>query len=132
MFLVQPADDLPVVIFPGCEILGIDPEKVSRIKNDITPSLLDAMRVKGKLASEKAVAKVLEGLLASIPEENDEEKIEAKQIFYDIEKKLFRSLVLDRGERTDGRKFDEVRPIDRGRRPERRFRHGHGTSGKGD
>ena len=46
-----------------------------------------------------------------IPEENKAEAAETKEIFYDLEKKLVRDLVLNHGKRADGRRFDEIRPI---------------------
>jgi polyribonucleotide nucleotidyltransferase len=54
---------------------------------------------------------VLEDLIASMPDAEAEQKLEAKTIFKDLKEKVLRDEVLQRGIRLDGRKFDEIRPI---------------------
>ncbi len=49
--------------------------------------------------------------LAKIPEDKPEERLETKGLFYKLEEKLFRELVLKKKLRTDGRGFDDIRPI---------------------
>ena len=73
--------------------------------------LSDAMRVRGKLESYDRVDLVLEDLIASLPEGEVERRLEAKQIFKELQEKVFRAEVLERGQRLDGRRFDEIRSI---------------------
>ncbi len=89
----------------------VDAEKLARLEAAIGPAMLEAMQVKGKLASEAAVKAVIEKHIASIPEENEEERAETGSLAYKLEEKLFRSLVLERRLRVDGRQFDDIRPI---------------------
>jgi polyribonucleotide nucleotidyltransferase len=90
---------------------AVDQEKMEQIERAIGPAMFDAMQVKGKLASEGAVGAVRDAYLATIPEENAEERVRAKGLIYRIEEKLFRELVLRKRMRTDGRQFDDIRPI---------------------
>jgi polyribonucleotide nucleotidyltransferase len=69
------------------------------------------MRIREKLTSYATVDQVLEELIASMPDAEAEQKLEAKSIFHDLKEKVLRDEVLERGVRLDGRKFDEIRPI---------------------
>jgi polyribonucleotide nucleotidyltransferase len=90
---------------------AVDQEKLAQVEREYGPALFEAMQVKGKKANEAALAAVLESALAKVPEENPEEKIETKELFYKLEEKLFREFVLKKKLRTDGRQFDDIRPI---------------------
>lgn len=93
------------------EIKKPNPEKVKKIEEEISAELLQAIQIKQKKASEKASEEILNRLLSQIPKENIEEINEIKDIFYNLQKKLVRELVLNEGKRADGRAFDELRPI---------------------
>jgi len=90
---------------------ALDPEKLAQVEREHGPALLEAMQVRGKKANEVALKAVREAALARIPEENLEEKLQVKESFYKLEEKLFRELVLQKKLRTDGRGFDDIRPI---------------------
>src|SRR5207253_3421191 len=68
----------------------------------------DAMRILNKLESYSQVDTVLEDLLEALDEEQHSE---AKHIFHEMQEKVLRDEVLNKGHRLDGRKFDEIRPI---------------------
>jgi polyribonucleotide nucleotidyltransferase len=87
------------------------PEKAAAIELRVSEPLLQAIQIKAKKDSEAASAKILKGLIEEIPPENVEGISETKEIFYGLEKKLVRNLILNEGRRTDGRGFDEIRPI---------------------
>jgi len=89
----------------------IDKEKYSKIEKSIFSSLSEAIMVKGKKAQEEKTKMIQDSLLESIPEENEDERIEVKEIFYQIQKKLVRDLILNEKKRADGRRYDEIRPI---------------------
>jgi polyribonucleotide nucleotidyltransferase len=68
----------------------------------------DAMRILNKLESYSQVDNVLEDLLEAL---DAEQHAEAKHIFHELQEKVLRDEVLNKGHRLDGRKFDEIRPI---------------------
>jgi len=73
--------------------------------------LAEAMRIKDKLENYSSVDKVLADLIESIPEEEVEKRGDAKSIFKELKEKVMRDEALERGQRLDGRKFDEIRQI---------------------
>src|SRR5664280_2412994 len=77
------------------------------------PGPLDvALRVRGKFEQVDAVDKVEADAVASAPEAERAEKGPwVKAIFHDMVKEQFRSAILAKGERLDGRAFDEVRKV---------------------
>ena len=81
------------------------------VEEKVFVPLADAMRIKDKLTNYDRVDEVLEELVASIPESEVERRLEAKSIFKDLKEKVLREEVLTHGQRLDGRKFDEIRPI---------------------
>lgn len=88
-----------------------DPAKLAELELKIGPSLQAAIQTAGKKASEEAAQSILASVIEAIPEENEDERAEAKDLFYRIQKKLTRDLVLNQGKRVDGRSFDQIRPI---------------------
>ncbi len=73
--------------------------------------LAEAMRIREKLDNYLRVDEVLAELVASYPEEDVERRSSAKHIFKDLKEKVMRDEILERGQRLDGRRFDEIRPI---------------------
>jgi polyribonucleotide nucleotidyltransferase len=73
--------------------------------------LADAMRIKDKLQNYGRIDEVLEELIASIPEGEIERRTDAKAIFKELKEKVMRDEILERGQRLDGRRFDQIRPI---------------------
>ena len=89
----------------------IDQSKLEKIENNISSSLRNAILAKNKKEREEATKKILNDLLETIPEENEDEINEAKEIFQSIHKKLTRDLILNEKKRSDGRDFNEIRPL---------------------
>jgi polyribonucleotide nucleotidyltransferase len=81
------------------------------VEEKILVPLTEAMRIRGKLENYDRVDELLEELVASLPEEEVERRLEAKHIFKELKEKVLRDEVIERGVRLDGRAFDEVRPI---------------------
>ncbi len=90
---------------------AVDAAKLAEVERAHGPALLEAMQVRGKKANETALKAVREAALALVPEDKPEEKLATKELFYKLEEKLFRELVLRKNLRTDGRGFDDIRPI---------------------
>ncbi|MDE6512945.1 MAG: polyribonucleotide nucleotidyltransferase [Muribaculaceae bacterium] len=60
----------------------------------------------------ESFAKICDDYIASLPEEEQEEKAPlVKRYYHDVEKEAMRRCVLDEGIRLDGRKTTEIRPI---------------------
>lgn len=89
----------------------INQTKLQKIEGEIAPKLLESFQIKLKKEREAKTKQILDSLVADIPEENEEEVNEVVQIFYEIQKKLVRNLILEKGKRVDGRTFDDIRPI---------------------
>ena len=70
------------------------------------------MRIKQKLESYAQVDEVLDDLLASLPEDEQQRSVPTpKHIFHELQEKVMKVEALEHGVRLDGRKFDEIRPI---------------------
>ena len=89
----------------------IAPEFYQQVEKKALGPLTDAMRIKQKLESYGQVDAVLDDLLASLPEDDTQQKKDAEHIFHELQEKAMRDEALERGVRLDGRKFDEIRPI---------------------
>ena len=81
------------------------------VEDKVLIPLGEAMRIRGKIENYDRVDQLLEELLASLPEQDVERRLEAKRIFKELKEKVLRTEVLDRGQRLDGRAADEIRPI---------------------
>lgn len=89
----------------------LNPEKFEKIEQRIGAELLQAIQIKTKKESEAETTRILKSLLDEIPPDHEEEINETKEIFFSLEKKLVRDLLLNQGRRADGRGFDDIRPI---------------------
>ncbi|MGD8535743.1 MAG: polyribonucleotide nucleotidyltransferase [Candidatus Aminicenantes bacterium] len=89
----------------------IDQAKFKKIEKEISSSLKEAFLNPIKKDREKEIQKILDRMLEPIPEENEDEIRETKEIFFQIQKKFIRDLIVSQGKRLDGRNFDEIRPI---------------------
>ncbi len=90
---------------------AIAPEFYQQVEKKALGPLTDAMRIKQKLESYGQVDKVLDDLLASLPEDDAQQRTDAEHIFHELQEKAMKDEALERGVRLDGRKFDEIRPI---------------------
>jgi polyribonucleotide nucleotidyltransferase len=81
------------------------------VEEKVYVPLSKAMRITDKTESYDAVDQLLEDVIASLPEEEVERRLEAKAIFKELKEKVLRDSVLEHKVRLDGRKFNEIRPI---------------------
>jgi len=81
------------------------------VEEKIYVPLSKAMRIADKTENYDAVDQLLEELIASLPEEEVERRLEAKAIFKELKEKVLRDSVLEHRVRLDGRQFDEIRAI---------------------
>jgi len=89
----------------------IEKSRLEKIQTEISSSFFEAIQTEKKQEREKKISAILYSLLEGIPEENEDEIRDTKEIFYQIQKKLVRKLILDDKKRVDGRTFDKIRPI---------------------
>src|SRR5690606_4623553 len=89
----------------------IDPDFRRDIESKVYGPLADAMRIKDKLENYSTVDAVLAQVLEEIPETEVERRADAKAIFKELKERVMRDEILERGQRLDGRRFDEIRPI---------------------
>jgi polyribonucleotide nucleotidyltransferase len=76
------------------------------------PALDDALRVRGKLSQGEAIERVEREAVASLSEEEKAEREGwVRGVLHEMVKTQFRDAVLGKGERLDGRAFDEIRKI---------------------
>jgi polyribonucleotide nucleotidyltransferase len=90
---------------------AIAPEFRQQVEAKALGPLTDAMRITQKLESYGQVDAVLADLLASLPEDDEQQRKDAEHIFHELQEKAMRDEALERGVRLDGRTFDEIRPI---------------------
>ncbi|MFQ5788900.1 MAG: polyribonucleotide nucleotidyltransferase [Acidobacteriota bacterium] len=80
------------------------------IESKVGASLLEAMRIPGKLAADRAIDEVKSRVLEQFSED-PERQVEAAAILKDLQEKALRAEVLVNHRRLDGRPFDGIRQI---------------------
>ncbi|MBF0118491.1 MAG: polyribonucleotide nucleotidyltransferase [Desulfobacterales bacterium] len=115
---MQPALDLQLKLKES-----ISPKKRSIIKLDkdlelsnrvekIAETLLkEAIIIPEKIARYNAISAVKTKVLEELGEGYDEKRNEISEILHEVQRKLCRELIVKEERRIDGRKFDEIRPI---------------------
>ncbi|CAM2008438.1 polyribonucleotide nucleotidyltransferase [Acanthopleuribacter pedis] len=86
----------------------------AELKEKFSSDLEAAICIKGKHQADAAIKAVKKSIVEAYEgesEEDQEKAAKASAYFGKLKEELFRGLILDRRERTDGRAFDEVRPI---------------------
>jgi len=90
---------------------SLDATVVADVEAALLGPLADAMRIKDKLESYAAVDKVLDDYLATLPEDDSARRSDTKGAFKALKEKVLRDEILERGQRLDGRAFDEIRAV---------------------
>ncbi len=91
---------------------SMDEAEYRRIEEAYSRQIAEALHIPGKLASYGRLDEIVAEIVGSYPEEDVEKRLQAGRIFQDIMQKIFRKEILEDGVRPDGRRFDEIRPID--------------------
>jgi len=87
------------------------PDLYAKIEASITGPLMEALSIKGKIESYKAMGRVLQILQEGIPAEDIAQRSLAKRIYEVVLQKICRRELLEKRRRVDGRGFTEIRPI---------------------
>ena len=90
---------------------SIDPAVKSEVESQVLGPLAEAMRVKDKIENYAQVGHVYDSFIESIPEDDSERKSAVGHVFKELKEQVLRDEALERGQRLDGRRFDEVRDI---------------------
>ena len=90
---------------------AVDPVLRSETEGALLEPLAEAMRIKGKLENYARVDQVIDEFIGAIPESEPDRRKATKRIIKDLKEKVLRDEVLERGQRLDGRRFDEIRDI---------------------
>lgn len=88
-----------------------DAALVEKIEAAAGRQIREAIMTPGKTERSLAIKTLKSEILESLGEEYVDRSDEVSAILHDLRKKISRDIVLNDGQRIDGRKFDEVRPI---------------------
>jgi polyribonucleotide nucleotidyltransferase len=90
----------------------LDTAELERIESAWAQQISEALHIKGKLASYGRLDEISREIVEAIPEEEPERRAQAAKIYQQVMEKVFRTEILQDHRRPDGRKFDEIRPIE--------------------
>ncbi|MDQ3349554.1 MAG: polyribonucleotide nucleotidyltransferase [Acidobacteriota bacterium] len=96
---------------PAAEKKQVPADLVAEVEGKVLRPLSDAMRLKDKLENYATVDRVISDFVAGLPDDDAERKAQSKSIAKGLKEKILRDEILERGQRLDGRRFDEIRKI---------------------
>jgi polyribonucleotide nucleotidyltransferase len=89
----------------------LDQDRFQDIERTHGAALMEALLAENQTLRNAGIREIQARVLESIPEDNTDEIREAKEILYQVQKKLVRKKIIHENKRPDGRSFDEIRPI---------------------
>ena len=93
------------------EAKPVDDKLVAAVKERASEEISRINTIADKEARQKALTALVESTLEALGEEFPEREGEMKTALQDLEKADMRRKIIERGQRIDGRKLDEIRPI---------------------
>ena len=92
----------------------LDEELLLEVTNYAYDDIVEAIQIKDKLTSASRVEEIKENTINYFTEKypDDERLSELPKMLFNLESDAVRSLINDYGKRPDGRKMDEIRPLD--------------------
>jgi len=104
---------LPEVSVPKMEWKPLEvPEEVRRRVEELARNrIAESLNLREKAERNQALAALREDVLAALAEEFPGQEQAVDAVLSEIEKETMRRQILERGERADGRRPDEIRPI---------------------
>src|SRR3712207_2719464 len=92
----------------------LNEEMLGEVERNYTDRMRAALNTEGqgKIASYAAVDALKKEVVESYPEDQPEQRQQAKKIFDHLKEKIFREDMLGNKRRPDNRRFSEIRPID--------------------
>ncbi|HWW75487.1 MAG TPA: polyribonucleotide nucleotidyltransferase [Pyrinomonadaceae bacterium] len=96
------------------EAPALNEEMLGEIERNYSERMRQALDTasQGKIASYAAVDALKKEVVESYPEDQPEQRQQAKKIFDHLKEKIFREDILGNRRRPDNRRFSEIRPID--------------------
>jgi polyribonucleotide nucleotidyltransferase len=89
----------------------LDQEKFREIEAKYGTALMDALLSENQTARNEKRRAIQEEVFASLPQDDPDQAAQAKELLYQVQKKLVRRSITEEGKRPDGRSFDQIRPI---------------------
>jgi polyribonucleotide nucleotidyltransferase len=91
----------------------INEELFNEIEEKFSAELREALDVsnKTKIESYQTIDSLRKRAVEAYPEEEDEKRVEAGELFDRLKERIFRDDILNNRRRPDGRRFSEIRPI---------------------
>ncbi|MFA9454468.1 MAG: polyribonucleotide nucleotidyltransferase [Candidatus Aminicenantaceae bacterium] len=89
----------------------LDQEKFREIEAKYGTALMDALLSENQTARNEKKRAIQEEVFASLPQDDPDQAAQAKELLYQVQKKLVRRSITEEGKRPDGRSFDQIRPI---------------------
>src|SRR5690606_35359950 len=98
---------------PEMEWTPVEPAEAlrARVEELAGGRVADAMQIADKAERNEALAALREEIQTSLAEEFPEQESEIRELLYLSEKASMRRQIIEKGVRSDGRKPDEIRPI---------------------
>jgi polyribonucleotide nucleotidyltransferase len=96
------------------EAPALNEEMLGEVERNYADRLRESLNTEalGKIASYAAADALKKEVVESYPEDQPEQRQQAKKIFDHLKEKIFREDILGKRRRPDNRKFSEIRPID--------------------
>lgn len=88
-----------------------DPELAARLEAEARPKIAEAVTIPEKIKRNTTLHQIKTDIAENLGEAYEDCKKQAYEILRDIEKQVNREIILEKGHRIDGRKFEEIRPI---------------------
>jgi polyribonucleotide nucleotidyltransferase len=89
----------------------MDSELAARVESIAAARMAEALTVKEKQDRQKALSELKTAVIEDLGDAYADRQSEIKEIFYNLERKVLRNIILDQGRRIDGRGFSDVRSI---------------------
>lgn len=86
-------------------------EMIAGIRNDYFNSIKESLTIMDKAERQAATSLIIGKILEQYQEECPDSESLPKAAFYDVQKEIMRSMILNESKRIDGRSLDDVRPI---------------------
>ncbi|NJN63496.1 MAG: polyribonucleotide nucleotidyltransferase [Acidobacteria bacterium] len=88
------------------------PEEITALVHQhLAGPTLEAMQIKGKIASYARVDDLLAAFIAEHAGDDSTKQAQIKEAFYELQDDILHRYILENGKRVDGRRLDEIRPI---------------------
>jgi len=90
----------------------VDESLVEAVRGAAFEDMRQVMRISGKLDRKVAKKQLKARVLEELGERFPDREAEAEEILHDLEKEAVRRAMVEERKRIDGRRFDEIRPLD--------------------